>query len=143
MLGQGEFEPAKGETPRAAGVESMGFHALSGEVLGDLEVAHDGRAVPSCQGQGVADMIVVPVGEQDVIAGERLRGDAVWTAGVVGQKWVDDNARGGRFDEKCGVPEVGELHCRPVWRAWARPLPLMSKNSWLSSLENLPRNPAT
>ena len=88
MHGLGQLEIAKGVLVTAAGLLSMGLEAFFFfQPAGDLDVGDHGRPGSFGDGDGVADMVRMPVGNQDEI---RLRIFSIQGgARVVVKEWVD------------------------------------------------------
>ena len=109
----GEGDAAEGEIVAAAGVHAVGGEALGGVVFGDLEVGDDGGVEATGERGGVAGVIGVAVGEEDVVAGDFVGGEEC--GGVAGEEGIDEETVGLGFDEETGVAVGGEFHGARVW----------------------------
>lgn len=92
----------------SADVHAGGLEALVGEVGGDFVVGDDCGAGAFGDRCGVADVVVVAVGEENVIALDVLGFGG--GGRVSGEEWIDEEAMGGGFDEDAGVSELGDFH---------------------------------
>ena len=111
MQGLGEAYLEGAAIDRAARIARVDvFHALRVEVHADFEIRNDLRT--GCLGDlgGIADMIVMAVGQQNMGRARRRR---LWIAGefrVAGEEWVDQDDRPAKLDAEGRVAEPNEFH---------------------------------
>jgi hypothetical protein len=98
---------------RAARVHRIeALQALRREPRADLEIGDHLGAGPLGDREGIADMVAMPVGDQDV---GRPLDELVAVAlegGVAGEERIDQNALVGEVEAKGGVAEPGDPHER-------------------------------
>jgi len=107
--GDGELDATEGEIESAAKAHGMGFFdALAREPIRDLIGADHGSVVLFGDGDGVADVVEMAMGDEDEIAPDVIGfylGE--W---VVSEEGVDEEGVGGALEEEAGVAEVGNFH---------------------------------
>ena len=67
MQGQGQLKVAEGIGVTAANVLGMGLDALLAQPIRDLGIADDGRPGAPGDGDGITQVVIVSVRDQDVI----------------------------------------------------------------------------
>lgn len=101
----------------AADVHGLGAEAARVEPVGHLEGADDDCVVGAGDGLGVADVVVMRMGQRHDFASHIGRGDGRMR--VVAQKGVDTDAVASRQQER-GVAVPGQAHGAPALRALKR-----------------------
>jgi len=108
-LGEAYLEGAAiDRAARIAGIDV--FHALRVEIHADFEIRNDLRA--GCLGDlgGIADMIVMPMGEQNMGRARRRRLRIAGEFRVAGEERVDQDDRPAKLDAEGCVAEPNEFH---------------------------------
>ena len=107
MEGGGEGDEAEVGVDTAAGVAGVAlFDALLGAVFADFEGGDECGVVLFDDGEGVAEVVGVGVGEGDVVAGDVL--GFVDGERVAGEERVDDEFVFAIIEEETGVAEEGD-----------------------------------
>src|ERR1700732_603087 len=111
-LGEAHAECAAiDRAPGVAGVDI--FRALRVHIHADFEIRNDLRAGRLGDLGGVADMIVMAVGEQNVGCPCRRLCDVAGEFRVAAEKWVDQNNRRAKLDAESRVAEPNQVHWGP------------------------------
>ena len=127
VQGQGQLEPAEGVRVAAADVLGVRPDPVGLQPIADFEVGDDQGPGALGDGQGVAQVVAVPVGDQDEIGGgqgRRQRG-----GGVAFQEGVDEDLVGAGLQAEGGVSEPGHSHGRLLSSDQRRAASLASRRS--------------
>ena len=110
VYGRRHLDTAPGEIDPAAGhqVDSGGARGVGGEMLGQFVGCDDRGPVKAGERHGIADVVLVSVAAEHVIAGDR--GGIDRAVGIFGEVGIEDEPRAGHLDEEAGVAEVGQAH---------------------------------
>jgi hypothetical protein len=107
-MGDGQFEIAKGVMEATADVLGVGAgYPLGLEPVTDLKVGDDQGAGAPGDGDRIADVVAVSVGDQDVVGFHRAGGDG--GAGVAGEEWVHQYPCASDIQSKGRVPVPGQF----------------------------------
>ena len=108
MDGVDELDAAEVKGARAAVVESMhARHPLLGEPFADLEIAEAEGLGSRGDADGVEDMVVMAVGDQEII-GRDLIDVHGFGAGVAGNEGVEEEVFARELNAETGMAVVGE-----------------------------------
>ena len=109
MISEGHLDATKGEVPATARIHRMNlFAAILLGILCNFKIADNGCACALDNGLGVAVVIAVSVGEQDVISGDLIRLDGGEV--VACKEGIDQKMSTLGFNRDASVTVKGNLH---------------------------------
>src|SRR5262249_55078086 len=110
VKGERQLQTAKRKGMPAAVLLAVHFaEPLLLEPFADFIVGHDRGTRATGDGDGVADMVAVPVGHQDEVSRHLL--GLGCRGGVAGQEGVHQNALAVAFQEQAGMAEPANTRC--------------------------------
>ena len=109
-----QFQIAEQKIATAADVKRMRFASLALKIIGDLKVADNHRAGALGDCDPVANVIAVPVRNEDEIRFHLIGGDR--RAWIAGEKRIDEERAFRRFDIPTRMSVPREFDCHLVLR---------------------------
>lgn len=114
MDGAHEFGAAKTEREAAARIQRVRFfNAFFAEAFGDFEIGDDGGAGLFGEGGGVGHVIIVGVGDEDVVGLDFFHVYR-FSEIVLGDEGVEEEVFAEDFGGEAGVSVVGDFHIIPL-----------------------------
>ena len=111
MMGDGERDLERTLVDRAAGIHRIALlDALPREIPDEVGIADHLRAGVARDRDGIADMVAMAMGEDDMRDAARRGGGVTRKFGVAGEERVNENDRVGDLDAERGVAEPGQFH---------------------------------
>ena len=108
---KGRGEPAAVyRSARVARIDLLVAGALPDEIHADLEIRDQHRIRALEDGEGVADMVVMAVSQQNVRHAIRDRVDVLFRAGIAAQERIDQDFCTACLDGERGMAMPGQLH---------------------------------
>ncbi len=113
MDGVHKFRTAKTKGIAAAGIQGMGIlDAVFAQPLTDFEIGNDRGASLVGEGNGIRDMVTVPMGNKDIIGLDlfdiHALGERVW-----GDEGIEENVFSVNLGGEAGVSVVSDFHYIP------------------------------
>ena len=112
-MGNGQLDPAKREIPPPSDMQPMGCQPLIASIGGYLMVTDDGSPSPMGDAHGIAQVIAMGVGDQDVIRLHLV--SAGCSQGIACQEGINQHGRSSALDTETGVSVISEFywHSKP------------------------------
>ncbi len=111
MIGPHQADAEGAAIDRAAGVHRLeGFQALTGEIHAEVVIGDDSRAGRLGNGEGIADMVAMAMGDDDMADAFGGLGDIALECRIAGEERIDQQGRISEVDAEGGMAEPGKFH---------------------------------